>query len=88
MCFGCCHSGEESIILTGFRDVGFLYGELAVSLGMSFNEFERYILTFFEEKTDIADDLTDEEFELIRKNTGLVTREQIKDVVMALYKEV
>ena len=31
-----------------------LYGELAVSLGMSFNEFERYILTFFEEKTDMA----------------------------------
>lgn len=32
--------------------------------------------------------LTDEEFKLVRKKTGLVTREQIKDVVMALYKEV
>jgi hypothetical protein len=31
--------------------------------------------------------LTDEEFELIHKSIGLVTRGQIKDAVMALFKE-
>ena len=31
-----------------------LYGELAVSLEMSFNDVERYVLNVFDEKSDIA----------------------------------